>query len=795
MDKLYSLQTFLIYVLLVIIPSSFHAQSRIFSGYVEDATSGEKLIGATVFLPEWDVGTLTNNYGFFSIQAESDTLTVQVNYLGYENYRETIVLRGDSSVSNRVISLTPIDISLEKVEINAEESMTESTEMGTIHLPIETIKDIPPLMGEVDVIKALQLLPGVQSGTEGASGMYVRGGGADQNLILLDGVPLYNVQHLFGFFSIFNADALKNVKLIKGGFPARYGGRLSSVLDISMKEGNTKELHGEGSLGLIAAKMTLEGPIKSEKTSFLLSGRRTYLDLIARPFFQNVNNGEDGGYHFYDLNAKINHKFSDKDRIFLSGYFGRDKFSSSNKEVQYDGPDKYTSNTGFKLAWGNAIAALRWNHLYSSRLFGNLTLTHSRYNMDVGAEYEESVEGPAIDLEEFSEARYQTNIRDWGAKADYDFFASPQHLMRFGAYATYHQFTPGVTRFQSVGFGQEAYDSTYGSSVINTLEFGGYFEDEFSLGDRFKANAGVHLNGFLVKDKLYGSVQPRFSSRLMLAKNWSAKGAFATMSQNLHLLTNSNVGPPTDLWVPATETIKPQTAWIASLGLNRNFSNLGLEFSLEGYYKYMYNVIAYKEGASFLSIDQDWQEKVVVGDGWSYGLEGLLQRKKGKTTGWIGYTLSWANRQFSELNNGLPFPYKYDRRHDLSLVLNHKLNDRIDFGLTYVYGTGYALTLPEVSIPSVSPSPISEQWLNQFDVVTARNNYRVRDYHRLDFGVNFTKERPKWTRTWSVGAYNVYSRKNPFFLYWANEDFTSRRSLRQVSLFPVLPYVTYKFKF
>jgi len=774
--------------------SFLRAQKHTISGYVQDAQTGEKLIGAKVFDPILKMGAVTNTYGYYSITLETDTFQLTASYLGYQTYTEVFLLNKDLKVN---LSLTPSDIEINAVEITAEESVSESANMGTIDVPVEQIKSLPALLGETDVIKVLQLLPGVQSGSEGSSGLFVRGGSPDQNLILLDGVPLYNVQHLFGFFSVFNADALKNVTLVKGGFPARYGGRLSAVLDINMKDGNMEEVHGEGMVGLIASKLTVEGPIKKGKTSFLVSGRRTYIDLLAQPLIRAASDGNSsGGYYFYDVNAKVNHIFSDKDRIFLSGYMGRDRFYARDRYTyEPGGGDSFTSETNFGLGWGNAIGALRWNHLFNPKLFGNLTLTASDYDFDVNAEFKDTdvIAGEA--QESSAKATYKSGIRDYSAKLDFDYYANPSNLIRFGAYGIHHTFTPGVSQFQ-IESGGVALDTSIGSQVTRGIETGVYIEDEIRVGERFRANVGVHASGFSVNKKFYYSVQPRFTSRYFIDGNWAVKGSFATMAQYLHLLTNSNIGLPTDLWVPATDRIRPQTSWIGSVGLARTFTEQNLEFSVEGYYKHMDNVIAYKEGAAFLDIDEDWQDKIEVGTGWSYGLEALLQRKKGKTTGWIGYTLSWTNRQFDNLNDGNVFPFKYDRRHDFSMALTHRFNDRIDVGMTYVYGTGYAVTLPVAQSLTGQVSPLSVfSNVTPRQIIEERNGYRMRNYHRLDLGVNFTKEKKKFSRTWSLGVYNAYSRLNPFFLYFDEDPQTDQTVLRQVSLFPIIPSIAYKFKF
>lgn len=770
------------------------AQKRTVSGYVTDAESGEKLIGARVFDPKLKAGSLTNAYGFYSITVEADTLALSCNYIGYESSKRVIVLKGDTTIH---FALLPEGVNVETVEITDEVDIAEEVQMSSIDVPIETIKKIPALMGEVDVIRAIQLLPGVQSGNEGSTGMYVRGGGPDQNLILLDGVPVYNVSHLFGFFSVFPADAISNVNLVKGGFPARYGGRLSSVLDISLKDGNMKEFHGEAGIGLVSSKLTLEGPIIKDKTSFMVSARRTYIDILAQPIIRASAGGDaTAGYYFYDGVAKVNHKFSDKDRLYLSFYGGRDKaYFKEDYENTVGGTD-YRSITGFKLGWGNLIGAARWNHLFSNKLFGNLTLTYSNFDFGIAAEQENRETSNGITTRDRFALGYDSGIRDWSARMDFDWFASPNHLVRFGGYGTYHTFTPGVSQLEIVFPGFEV-DTTFGAQIVNATEVGVYIEDDFKIGTRHKMNVGVHASGFLVNGTTYGSVQPRLAHRMFLNENWAFKSSVTSMAQYVHLLTNVNVGLPTDLWVPATENITPQRSYQGAIGLARSFRDQGLELSVEGYYKHMTGLVEYKEGAAFLSDNSDWQTLVTQGEGNAYGMEVLLQRKKGKTNGWIGYTLAWTNRQFDELNKGEVFSYKYDRRHDVSLVLTHTFSEKVDAGLTWVYGTGNAVTLPIASYMGMSPmltNPIGNGG-SQLDHVTERNGFRMRAYHRLDLGVNLHKQHKKWLRTWSFSVYNAYSRRNPFFLYWDSEFNTGKPILKQVSLFPIIPSVSFHAKF
>lgn len=798
----------LILAIITLMPFALFSQEKYtISGYVEDAASGEKLLGVNIYDANSDLGTISNTYGFFSLTLPKDSVLLSISYVGYNTTYYKSYLGEDVSINFQMGS----DIELEEVVVVGEklESIEQETRMSTVSVPIEQIKSIPALLGETDVLKVLQLLPGVQSGGEGQSGLYVRGGSPDQNLILLDGVPVYNASHLFGFFSVFNADAIKDVTLTKGGFPARYGGRLSSVIEINMKEGDKDDWHATGSIGLIASKLTVEGPIKKEKTSLILSARRTYIDVLARPFIQRGfrNNGGSGnaGYFFDDINAKVNHKFSEKDRIYASVYTGRDRFYF-DETFRFEQDE--TSNNSFGLEWGNLTGALRWNHLWTNKLFSNTTLTFSKYNFKTIA----GQKTEAVDYSSEFNLDYLSGIRDIGGKIDFDWVPNPNHYIRFGTSIVGHQFDPG--NFDLFGLeidsGEETsrIDTLFGQPLVNATEFAAYIEDDMKIGDRLKANIGVHFSTFSLKDKTFASLQPRIGLRYLMDNGLALKASYSQMRQYVQLLTNEGIGLPTDLWLPSTKNVLPQDSWQVALGAAKTIREK-YEFSLEGYYKEMTNLTAYKEGASFFQLD-NWEERITQGSGKSYGGEVLLQKKKGRLTGWLGYTLSWSFRQFDQLNSGREFPFKYDRRHDLSLVASYKINDRITVAGTWVYGTGNAVTLAnsiyDGGYPGIQLAPIdgtgTPQVINgelfypdQLEFYRDRNNYRMRSYHRLDVGITFTKEKRKYTRSWSFGAYNAYNRKNPFFLFVDFDFDTDRNVLKQSSLFPIIPYFSWKFEF
>ena len=742
------------------------------SGYIEDASSGESLIGVNVYSKSLSVGTTTNNFGFYSLTVPEGEFDINFSFIGYSDYTKNLSIKTDLELNTRLVLSSEI---IKEVILTDQISNVEQTQTSVISVPVIQIKSMPALLGEIDVLKSIQLLPGVQSGSEGSSGFYVRGGGPDQNLILLDGVPVYNASHLFGFFSVFNIDAIKNVKLTKGGFPARFGGRLSSVLEIDMKEGNMKEFKGEGSIGLISSKLALEGPIVKDKASFMISGRRTYADLLLNLFQPSPD--ATGGYYFYDLNAKLNYKISNTDRIYLSGYFGDDIFGLNFNE---SGNDEFI----FGLGWGNKTTAFRWNHVFNNKLFSNTTLTYSRYSFDIDQGFSSS--------DSNFEFSYISGLRDFGAKIDFEYSLNPNHSFKFGYSHTYHDFFPGELSLD-FNYDETDIDTVFQfSDDLQAHDLFLYVEDEIKVNERLKMNLGTHLALFSIKDSTYLKLQPRFSARYLINEKWSLKASYAEMQQNLHLLTNSSVGLPTDIWVPATDSVKPQQSKQFALSINTNFLDGILEASIEGYYKKMDDLVSYKEGSSFWDA-QSWESSVETGgEGKSYGLELFLQKKKGKTTGWIGYTLSWTYRRFNNINFGDWYSYKYDRRHDISIVLSHKFSDKIDIGATWVYGTGNAITFPQATYWSY-PSGPQGQYIQTLDYYGERNSTRMNPYHRFDLGVNFHKQKKNYERTISLSIYNLYNRKNPFFVYLDEEP--DQTVARQVSLFPIIPTLTYNIRF
>lgn len=788
----------LLFISLVVSLQIWGQETRTISGYIMDKASGELLVGAGVYDAQHNLFTATNEYGFFSLTTPNTTTEIYVRLFSY-NETSMLIDKGNQQLN---IYLSRIQ-EFEDVDVIGEKNATENGEVA-IDFQLESVEKLPMILGERDVFRVMQLLPGVKSGGEASSGLYVRGGSPDQNLILLDGVPVYNASHLFGFFSVFNSDALSNVKLIKGGFPARYGGRASSVIDIRLKEGNMRNFNMEGSLGLISSKLLIEGPIIEDKLSFAVSGRRTYLDILASPFIAAFGNGAKAGYFFHDYNAKMQYKINERHRLFLSGYFGKDKVYV---EDRYTGSPQL-GNGGFedvfavKMQWGNEIGALRWNYQISPKLFKNTTVTYSNYKFETGVaqSYYEVNNAFSKDLISSSAFGMFSGVQDWGIRSDFNYRPNNKHTIRFGAYETYHTFRPGQN-YLNVNNAEEKIDSISGSSSLYSHELGAYIEDEFKITNRLSVNAGFHFALLHVNRTNYFAPQPRINAKFDLNEKSYLRAGASRMTQFLHLLSNSGIGLPTDLWLPATEQTRPIEAHQVDLGFVTT-PRKGWLLSIDGYYKKLDNLIQYKEGTSFLMASTDWQERITVGEGWAYGAEVFLEKKVGKWTGWGSYTLSWSERQFQDLNQGRRFFHRYDQRHNLSIALTYAHNKKWDFGMVFVYGTGNALTLPTqlfsssshelVTSPATWGGIYDQIWdLSSFDEM---NGYRMPSYHRLDLSANRTKEKKHGTSILSFSIYNVYNRQNPFMLYpGRNSD--GNPALMQVALFPIIPSISWNFKF
>jgi hypothetical protein len=765
--------------------TAFGQKKVTLSGYMRDSESGESLISANVYVQELGLAVQTNTYGFYSLSVPQGSYTIVYNYAGYQNVVETMSL-----IESRTYDPQMKNIAVFKeVEVTGkkQDDNVKSTDMGTISLSVSTIKKLPVIFGEVDILKALQLMPGVQSSGEGNSGFYVRGGGPDQNLILLDDAVVYNPGHLFGFFSVFNSDAVKNITLIKGSMPAQYGGRLSSVVDVSMKEGNMKEYHVQGGIGLIASRLTVEGPIQKNKGSFMLSGRRTYIDVLIKPFAKGSFAGS--GYFFYDANLKANYTLGKKDRLYLSGYFGRDKFTFKSAESDFNA----------NIPWGNSTATLRWNHQFNNRLFMNASAIYNEYEFEFGGQQSDFA------------IRMASGIKDWNGKVDFDYYTGNNHHIKTGLNYTFHKFIPN----QVSGNSGDLQFTPDNSLIKYAHEAGVYVSDDFEVGDILRVTAGLRYSYFgqagpytrykydlnenktdsvyygagdIVKS--YGGWEPRLNMRFEVNERSSIKASAVRSYQYIHLITNNGTTLPTDLWVPSTYYVRPQAAWQYSLGYFQNFMNNSLETSVEVYYKSMKNQIEYRQGYTPTNLTKDQELDYVFGNGEAYGAEFLINKTKGKFTGWIGYTLSWTYRKFPDLNNGERYPAKYDRRHDLSIVASYEHSKRWTFSTVFVFGSGNAITLP------TNYYFVEQQLVPEYSKLNA---YRLFPYHRLDLAATFTPkpEKQKGLKgSWTFSIYNVYSRQNPYFLYVDSRGNTSQGlelKVKQVSIFPILPSITYNF--
>jgi hypothetical protein len=765
------------------------------SGHIIEKDSKENLIGAVVFIPSLNISTQSNNYGFYSLTLPVDSnFTIIVSLVGYAPKVGDI-----NTSSNQEINfvMEPSRV-LKEVVVNEKKiNLVKDTRMSMIDIPIQDIKNIPTILGEKDVIKSIQLLPGVQKGTEGSTGFYVRGGGPDQNLIILDDATVYNSNHFFGFFSTFNGDAIKNVQLIKGGFPARYGGRLSSVLEMSMKDGSRDSIQGEIGVGLIASKLVLEGPIKKGKSSFIIAARRTYVDLLALPIIKSVDPNAAAGYYFYDFNAKYNDQLSKKDRIYVSAYLGRDKFYAN-----YNSP-LYSDKVG--LFWGNRTGTFRYNHQFNQKVFSNLSLIASDFVLDLDMSTEDKVEDYS------NQNKFFSGIRDFSVKYDVDYVPLTRHQIKTGFIATQHKFTPLAYSIINADYIGQKEERTIG---INSIEGAAYIEDDWKVFRNLNILAGVRYSMFRPQKnpRIYNNIEPRFSTRYLFKNNSSLKASYAEMNQYIHLLSNSTPGLPTDLWVPATSRIRPQHSKQWAFGYNKEITSIGLEMSIEAYYKKTKNNITYKEGASFLVEDVfnldfydtlNYEDRIVSGTGYSTGIELFMRYTQERFNGWIGYTISRTRQTYAEINFGKEFAPKYDRLHDLSIVGSYKISEKTRLSGSFVFSSGNALTVP---VGEYTTTPDESGYTRTVEYYGERGNFRAEPYHRLDIGLQKIKKKKHGTRTWEYGLYNAYSRANPFFYAIERSDFDDDLlnsgfsndkglALYRISLFPVIPYISYSYKF
>lgn len=759
-----------------LVPESPAKKKYTLRGYITDRESGERLIGASVYIPSKRAGTTSNAYGFFSITLEQDSLEVHTTYAGYFPRIVPLDLQQDLEVNIAMERNAGIT---EMVVVNAEgkKNTRNRTLVGKTDVPSSLIKSSPSLLGEADVLKTLQLLPGIQAGNEGSNGLNVRGGSPDQNLILLDGVPVYNASHAFGLFSIFNADAVNNIEVLKSGFPASYGGRLSSVIDVHMKEGDKYNLHGEGGIGFIFSRFTLEGPLKRGRSSFLVSARRTYADLFIRPILKLSDAGADVIPFFGDVNVKANFPVLKKDRLYFSVYLGQDKLHT--KELYTD--SKYAA--GF--SWGNTTAMARWNHVFHKKMFSNFTFTFSRYRFNTVESDEQS--GPDPQYSYKADRRYFSGIHDWSVKGDIDYLPDPDHFVKAGFALILHKYHPGIT-YHFEKDSSSSINARFGNEPIYSSEYDAYIEDDVRLSSRMKANVGLRFSAFAIKGKTFPALQPRINWLYKLNDRWSLKGSYGKMNQFIHLLTNSTVGLPTDLWVPVTQAVPPQVSHQFAVSASYSYDK-SLELSAEAYYKTLKNVIEYGDRSGFSNTTYSWEEIIETGTGKAYGLELFLQKKKGKVTGLASYTLSRSERLFENINDGKAFPYKYDKTHEAKIGVVWRPSARFECSANWFFSTGNAITLPA----SYYYNPYTGQYIDIYDT---RNESRLPNYHRLDISMKFIKEKRRYVRTWVLSVYNVYNRLNPFFRYKTFTDWPENKIVfEDVAVFPLLPSISYQFKF
>ena len=774
------------------------------SGLILDAASGETLIGAGA--TSGKDGAVTNNFGFYSltVPVKADRISITYSYVGYTTKTLRVRTQKDTTIN---VELVP-GVSLDEAIVTAQqESGVSSTRMSAMEVPAAVIKSAPALFGEADVLKTIQLLPGVQGGTEGFSGLYVRGGGPDENLLLLDGITVYNAEHMLGIFSVFQPEAVKKVTLYKGSFPARYGGRISSIVDVRTNDGNLYETHGSIGVSMISDKFHLEGPIWKGKTSYSVSARGMHT-LLLTPVIKLT--GFDGNYFFYDLDAKITHRFSDRDRLYFNVYNGLDNFYYRDEDSYSDGRTgiPITDNQKLGMRWGNTVAALRWNHVMGPKLFVNTTVAYNRYKMRIESDLvsqENDLDGNLGNNQ--YQVDYRSGMRDWVAKADFDYSPSPSHKVRFGAEYTFHTFIPETftTYARETMGGVVQIDTTI--NMKSRAEQAGheaslYAEDDIRIGSHLTLNPGLRASLFGTQGRTYWSLEPRLSAKVSLTEDWSAKLSYSRMSQYVHLLSSSQISLPVDLWVPITKDIRPETSDQYSLGLY--FTGIpGWTFSLEGYYKDVRNVLEYKEGVAFMFDSSGWENKVEVGTGRAMGLELFIEKTMGKTTGWLGYTLARSDRLFPTINHGERFPYRYDRRHNVNLVVNHKFNEKFDISATWTFASGGVTTLPEQRIVMTDPSGN----YRYADLVTSRNNYRLPSSHTLNLGFNFHRKHKRGEGVWNLSVYNAYNHMNPNFVLKETQEQSVRSSnpdgtmgewqrihsvrLKKITLLPIFPSVGY----
>ncbi len=773
----------------------FKSNSQSISGYITDKETGEKLIGANFYDIHKKQGTVSNQHGFYSFSFKKASIYhLKVSYIGYQSDTFKINLTKDTIINFKIVQ----NVLLEEVLITAKRPIEERIEMSVIEIPMKQIKTLPVLAGEVDIMKAMQLMPGIRSGSEGQSSMFVRGGSHDQNLILLDDVPLYYVNHLGGFVSVFNPNAINSLKLYKGAFPARYGGRLSSIMDIRMKDGDMKKRQNTLTIGMISTKFQTEGPIKKDTSSYMISARRFMYDLITRPFTWLTNNKTSFGYTFYDLNAKLNYKFSDKNRLFFSFYIGNDAIITKRKEK--------INLMKNKTKWGNTLFALRWNHIFNPRFFSNITAYYTRYKYDADFTY------LTEDKEEKEEVNYNftSSINDICIKSDFEYFF-PNYKLRFGSNHVFHVFSPNATFMEQKG--TINMDTSLNTKKHHILENAVYIENQFTILKHISFNLGMRGMSYMTNDKVYNNIEPRLLLSINIPKLFSIKFSYSQMQQYVHLLSYSGASLPSDLWMPTTNKVPPQNSKLLIIGIAKSLFKNRLEMSIETYYKNMYDLIDYQDGIAYAgSNSKNWQELIETdGFGQSKGIEFLLQKTEGKINGWIAYTLSKTTRKFDNINGGNEYLYTYDAKHDFSITSNYYIKKNLYVSFSWIYTNGRAITFANENYSALrleeNMSELQDNPNVEEITITShkdKNNIRMHPYHRLDIALNIKKYKKKSERVWNFSIYNLYNRQNPYFYTTEIEEIKDKngqntgnykKKIYQVSLFPFIPSVSYTINF
>ena len=792
------------------------------SGFVRDKRSAESLIGASVYEAHSRVGTASNNFGFFSLTLPPGDITIRSSYIGYTSHQH--ILNGLERDTVLTIELEP-SASLQEVVITGQSNDKQSvlsTQMGALEINQQTIRSTPVMFGEADIIKTLQLTPGVSAGTEGTAGMYVRGGNVDENLFLIDGNPVYQINHIGGIFSAFNPEAISGMDFFKSGFPSRYGGRLSSVVDVHTKEGNMKEYHGSASIGLISGNLNFEGPIIKDRTSFNIGLRRTWLDVLSAPAVAIANKitKKDGTrlrarYAFHDLNLKVNHIFNDRSRMYLSLYNGNDVLKGGSTDFpDQDSDNNYNYDSDVSLRWGNIMATAGWTYVFNNRLFGKVSGVFTRYHSRLRNTEHDVVgnEGDEDYSDSFRENETNTGITDFGLRTSFDYLPASAHHIRFGGDYLVHRFHPEYNRSvayekneeTSVEIGQE-----FANDLLWGHEAGVYAEDDWTLSSAVRLNAGLRFSLFNVQGKTYTGLEPRVSLRWLLDDNLSFKASYSRMNQYVHLISNSFISLPTDAWMPVTRKLKPLISDQVSAGFYYNL-NKEYNFSVEGYYKTLDNLLEYRDGHTFTPSFVNWEDKLTAGEGSSYGAEFMVRKETGRTTGWVGYGLSWSDRQFDELNQGARYPARFDNRHKLNIVVMHKISPKVELSAAWSYASGNHVTLSLENYyenGTGSPTNNDNHYMDaseSIDYYEGRNNYQLPAYHRLDLGIKIYRPKKKGRMgIWTVSIYNVYSRMNPFMIYKSDKTVPDPGSsygknvpvFKTIGIMPIIPSISYTYKF